>query len=119
MKKFGFMVVLFTSVLNMSLANAATTVCGADFLNIVAEHLKLQNFNLYTPETEEGVVVSAACKPSPQDGNVELVAIAYSLFDRKHPEKLVKERPELEYEKDAIVAMIDKTTHKIVSQYQL
>jgi hypothetical protein len=71
------MTVLFASILNSAIANAADQVCDVATLDAVAKHLKLKDFYLHDFETNAGIVVSAACKAALQVKNIELAAIAY------------------------------------------
>ncbi|MDP3590044.1 MAG: hypothetical protein Q8R54_05830, partial [Methylobacter sp.] len=106
----NFYVVLslfFALFFNISLANAKEQTCDDAVVEIVAKHLKLDNFFMYN-KTDAGILVAEACKPSPQDKDIVLATFAYSLFDKNKPKKTIKDHPDLEYNKDLIVAMIDK-----------
>ena len=98
MTKLSFVILFFVSILFGSIAYAAEQVCDAATLDVVAKHLKLKDFYLYDFETNAGIVVSAAYKRTPQDKNIELVAIAYNLPDKNTSQKLVKEDPNADYE---------------------
>jgi hypothetical protein len=116
----NFYVVLslfFALFFNISLANAKEQTCDDAVVEIVAKHLKLDNFFMHN-KTDTGILVAEACKPSPQDKNIVLATFAYSLFDKNQPKKVVKDHPDLEYNKDLIVAMIDKSSKRVTSSYQ-
>lgn len=113
----NFYVVLslfFALFFNISLANAKEQPCDEAVIEIVTKHLKLDSWAGF----DEGSLDAEACKSWPQDKNIVLTTFAYSLFDKKHPEKFVKNRPNIEYEKDIIIAMIDKSNEHVISSYQ-
>ncbi len=116
MMRYYFIFLLIASLLNSPVIYAAEQTCDESTLGMVAKHLKLKDFYLYAYKTEKGLIVSAACKVAPQDKNIELVAIAYDT--EENMTKSAKADPDAMPERNVIVAMIDLTTKRIVSQYQ-
>jgi hypothetical protein len=84
--------------------------CDDNVINIIGKFLKINDVFLHKKSSDSGVIVAAACKPSPANKNIILTSIAYTLFDEKHPEK--------EFDKELIVAMVNIKTKRVVSSYQ-
>jgi hypothetical protein len=116
MKRFSFIFLFIVSLLNCSVVYAAEQICDESTLGIVAKHLKLKDFYLYDYKTDNGLIVSSACKVAPQVNNIELVAIAYD--SEGSVTKPAKVDTDAMLKRNVIVAMIDNPTKRIISNYQ-
>ncbi len=82
-------------------AEAKDETCADEIYAIVGRDMKIEPF---APRRRDGNIVSESCKPWPFDADMTLSAFAYDAGG--------------EYEKNLIVAMIDKKTNHVVSSYQ-
>lgn len=118
MTRLGFAFLFFVNILYSANAYATEQACDAGTLEVIASYLNVKDFHLHDFETNEGVIVSAACKKAPQDQNINLVVVAYNQADKKLSQKSVSEEPDAEHEKEMIVAMVDNTSKQVISSYQ-
>lgn len=118
MARYSYIFLFILTMLNSSVIRAGEQNCGEAALSVVGKHLKLKDFYLYDYKTGKGLIVSAACKLTPQNKNIELVAIAYSSEDSSALGKDAKVDPDFLPEKSLIVAMVDSATKQVISSYQ-
>jgi hypothetical protein len=101
----SFLLALFS--FGNTAVNAAEDHCDEAIVQVVGNHFKIKDF---APRDEDGVIVAKSCKLWPYKNNIVLVAFAFT------PE--VGGKQDVEYEKNLIVAMIDKATQRVVSSNQ-
>jgi hypothetical protein len=105
---------------SVAFAGNEEQVCGKSIIDIVGQHLGVKNFwkpgsslpyeERVASGMEDGVIVAQACKSSPQNKNIILIAVAYK------PQ--AGGELDAEYDRHMIVAMVDETKKQIVSSYQ-
>ncbi|MDP1772739.1 MAG: hypothetical protein Q8L15_10680 [Methylobacter sp.] len=82
-------------------ARAIDEVCTKETYDAVGQYLRIENLG---PRSQGGVIVSESCKSWPYGGNFLLVAF---VFDEG-----------IEYEKSLTLALMNKKTKRIVSNYK-